>query len=571
MSQTQDAMTSPISKPTEHEVPKARARTRVQMAKTPFPPLTMPLGYEEICQILPHRFPFLLVDKIVELEPGARCVGVKNVTANEEHFQGHFPGHPVMPGVLILEAMAQVAGILTLVSRNTPGALSYFAKIEQARFHRPVRPGDQLITEATLEVLRGPLCKVNVVGRVDSEIVVESEYTFMTTTDGAASAIVSTQNANLDAMTRNALSHSTSALSHSTSALASNAVASNSAAPKNLDDAPHSNGNASHSDVPHSSVPHSNNSNRVLDATARDTSSTENAASENVASENGAATNVQSGIVSVLAPRESTGQTFVHPTALVDSRAQIGQGVWIGPHCILEGDTQIGDNSVLEAKVLVKSGTTIGKRCRVWPNVILGHEPQDMKYRGEQSFLRIGDDNILREMVTIHRGTGEGTSTVIGNRNLLMAYVHIGHNCLIGDNNMISNSTGFSGHVTVEDKVVIGGFVGVHQFVHIGKMAMIGGLSKVVQDVPPFCTCDGRPAKVHGLNTRGLRRNGVSSEQRTQVGNAFKLLYRSNLNTSQALERVHAEIPKSPTLDYFIEFLERVREGRLGRQDENAL
>jgi UDP-N-acetylglucosamine acyltransferase len=171
-------------------------------------------------------------------------------------------------------------------------------------------------------------------------------------------------------------------------------------------------------------------------------------------------------------------------------------------------------------------------------------------------------------MVTIHRATGEGAQTTIGNNNLLMAYVHIGHNCIVGNNTMISNSTGLSGHVTIEDKVVIGGFVGIHQFVHVGKMGMIGGLSKVVQDVPPFCTCDGRPAKVHGLNTRGLRRNGVPSEVRNQVSTAFKLLYRSGLNTSQALERIHAEIPRSETLDYFIDFVERVREGRLGRQDE---
>ncbi len=525
-------------------------KSRVQMARNPFPPLTMPLGYEEICQILPHRYPMLLVDKIVELEPGARCVGVKNVTANEEFFQGHFPGHPVMPGVLILEAMAQVAGILTLVSRNTPGALSYFAKIEHARFHQPVRPGDQLITEVTLEVLRGPLCKAAVVGRVAGEIVVEADYTFMTSTDGASASIVSNQNANLAAISHNAAP--------------ANAAPAN-AAPANA---------APISAMRESVVNVSNNG--ATNNGATNNGSTNNGSSNGVhrvleVEKNGAKNAEKKEIVSVIAPRESTGQTFIHPTAIVDSQAKIGVGVWIGPHCIIEGDTHIGDNTVLEAKVLVKSGTSVGKRCRIWPNVILGHEPQDMKYRGEKSFLRIGDDNILREMVTVHRGTGEGTATTIGHKNMLMAYVHIGHNCTIGNNNMISNSTGFSGHVTIEDNVVIGGFVGVHQYVHIGKMAMVGGLSKVVQDVPPFCTCDGRPAKVHGLNTRGLRRNGVSVEQRMQVGTAFKLLFRSNLNTSQALERVHAEIPKSPTLDYFIEFLERVREGRLGRQDENAL
>ena len=169
---------------------RAPKNGKVQMAKTPFPDLKMPLGYEEICAILPHRYPFLLVDRITELEPGVRCVGIKCVTANEEYFQGHFPGAPVMPGVLILEAMAQVAGVLTLVSRNTPGALSYFAAIEKARFRQPVRPGDQVVTEATLQVLRGPLCKVNVVGRVDEQIVVEADYTFMTSIQGSSETIL---------------------------------------------------------------------------------------------------------------------------------------------------------------------------------------------------------------------------------------------------------------------------------------------------------------------------------------------------------------------------------------------
>ncbi len=503
---------------------------RVQMAREPFPALTMPLGYEEICRILPHRYPFLLVDRITVLEPGVRCVGVKNVTANEEHFQGHFPGHPVMPGVLILEAMAQVAGVLTLVSRNTPGALSYFAAIEKARFRQPVRPGDQLVTEATLQVLRGPLCKVRVVGRVDDQIVVESDYTFFTATDSTSTAL----------------------------------------APQ----VPLSQALSSTSDVIMSAVPVPPVDASSVDASRVDVSS--------VASQNGAvafapasvdnkaatASDSAPRVASLSPPREGKGATFVHPTALVDATAELESGVWVGPYCVVEGGTRIGMGTVLESHVVIKRGTSVGARCRVWPHVILGHEPQDMKFHGEESFLRIGDDNMLREMVTVHRGAGEGSSTVIGDHNLFMAYSHVGHNCQIGNHSMIANSTGISGHVTIEDKVVIGGVAGIHQFVHIGKMAMVGAMSKVVQDVPPFCMCDGRPAKVNGLNIRGLRRNGVRPEERNQVSTAFKLLYRSGLNTSQALERIHAEVPNSETLSYFIGFVERVREGRLGRQDE---
>ena len=493
---------------------------RVQMAREPFPALTMPLGYEEICRILPHRYPFLLVDRITELEPGVRCVGVKNVTANEEHFQGHFPGHPVMPGVLILEAMAQVAGVLTLVSRNTPGALSYFAAIEKARFRQPVRPGDQLITEATLQVLRGPLCKVRVVGRVDDQIVVESDYTFMTSIDSTSTALAP----------QVPVSQTLSAASNAAPAVSIPTAVSNPAA--------------------------------VIAATPASNANNNNGSSRISSSE------LAPRVALSPPPREGTGATFVHATALVDATAELEPGVWVGPYCVVEGGTRIGMGTVLESHVVVKRGTSVGARCRVWPHVILGHEPQDMKFHGEESFLRIGDDNMLREMVTIHRGAGEGSSTVIGDHNLFMAYSHVGHNCQIGNHSMIANSTGISGHVTIEDKVVIGGVAGIHQFVHIGKMAMVGAMSKVVQDVPPFCMCDGRPAKVNGLNIRGLRRNGVRPEERNQVSTAFKLLYRSGLNTSQALERIHAEVPNSETLSYFIGFVERVREGRLGRQDE---
>ncbi|RYX84049.1 acyl-ACP--UDP-N-acetylglucosamine O-acyltransferase [bacterium] len=465
---------------------------RIMMAKNPFPLPPMPMGWDEITKILPHRYPMLLVDKILELEPGHRVVGTKNVTATEEFFQGHFPGHPVMPGVLILESMAQVAGILILVTRNTPGALSYFAAVEKARWKKPVRPGDTVVTEATLDTLRGPYCKATVVGRVDGEIVVEGEYTFFTTTDSQAQTIIK---------------------SAGTTAIDTAQNGSPVATPKPI----------------------------VAPVSA-----------------NGAV-------------KASAAKPEVHPTAIVDPKAELSPGVKVGPFCIIEEGVRLGENTTLESHVILKRGTQIGRNCRVFPHCVIGHEPQDAKYKGEYTRVIIGDNNIFREMVTIHRATGEGEATIIGHNNMFMAYVHLGHNCVVGDNNMISNSTGISGHVTIEDRCVIGGFVGIHQFVHIGKMAMIGGLSKVVQDVPPFCMADGRPAPIRGLNTRGMRRNGITSEERTQISAAFKLLYRSDLNTSQALERIQAEVPTSEPLQYLTSFIERVREGRLGRQDESPL
>ncbi len=494
---------------------------RVQMAVTPLPLPPLPLGWDEITQILPHRYPMLLVDKITELEAGHRIVGLKNVTSTEEFFQGHFPGHPVMPGVLLLEGMAQVAGVLILVTRNTPGALSYFAKIEKARFHHPVRPGDTVETEAILEVLRGPIAKVTVVGRVAGQIVVDADYTFFTSpgsTGSIAQNIIRSAGANAISGTENLKSNGDNR--------------SQTAAPV-----------AKQPDVA-ASVP-------AIVATSP-------------------ASQVVAAPASVPAIATPHPNVMIHPSAIVDSGAELGEGVEIGPFCIVEAGTRIGAGSTLESNVIIKRGTTLGTNCRLMPHIILGGEPQDMKFKGEESFVRIGNNNILREMVTIHRATGEGQATVIGDDNLLMAYVHFGHNCVVGDGNMISNSTGVSGHVTIEDKCVIGGFVGIHQFVHIGKMAIVGGLSKVVQDVPPFCMADGRPSKIHGLNVRGLRRNGVEQEQRNQISKAFKLLYRSELNTTQALERISEEVPPSDTLEYLISFIERVREGRLGRQDETA-
>ena len=486
---------------------------RVQMAVTPLPLPPLPLGWDEITQILPHRYPMLLVDKITELEAGHRIVGLKNVTATEEFFQGHFPGHPVMPGVLLLESMAQVAGVLILVSRNTPGALSYFAKIEKARFHHPVRPGDTVVTEAILEVLRGPIAKVTVVGRVEGQIVVDADYTFFTSpgsTGSVAQSIIRSAGANAISGTENLKTDGNAPSDVAPTEKARNAA-------------------------PIPAIP-----------VAAPAATADVAASPDAA------------------------KTKIHATAIVDSKAEIGAGVEIGPFCIVEAGTQIGAGSTLESNVIIKRGTSLGTNCRLMPHVILGGEPQDLKFKGEESFVKIGNNNILREMVTIHRATGEGQATILGDDNLLMAYVHFGHNCLVGNGNMISNSTGVSGHVTIEDKCVVGGFVGIHQFVHIGKMAIVGGLSKVVQDVPPFCMADGRPTKIHGLNVRGLRRNGVDQEQRNQISKAFKLLYRSELNTSQALERIREEVPDSETLDYLISFIVRVREGRLGRQDETA-
>lgn len=256
----------------------------------------------------------------------------------------------------------------------------------------------------------------------------------------------------------------------------------------------------------------------------------------------------------------------IHATAVVDPSAELGAGVQVGPGVIIGPDVIIGDATRIEPHVVLEPGTRIGRDCVIRAGAILGGPPQDHKYKGERSFLTIGDRNTIRECVTIHRATGEGNTTQIGDDNLIMAYCHIGHNCRLGNGIMMANQVGISGHVVVEDKVVFGGMVGVHQYVRIGTLAMIGGFSKIVQDVPPFMMADGRPGRVYGLNVLGLRRHGLAPSVRAGLKQAYKFLYRADLNLSQAIEAIENEVEPSPERDYLLDFLNNVRVGFGGRQ-----
>jgi UDP-N-acetylglucosamine acyltransferase len=228
----------------------------------------------------------------------------------------------------------------------------------------------------------------------------------------------------------------------------------------------------------------------------------------------------------------------------------------------------IGDGTCIEPHVVVEPGTRIGRECSIRTGAVLGGPPQDHKFRGERSLLIIGDRNTIREFVTIHRATGEDNTTFIGDDNLIMAYCHIGHNCQLGSGIMMANQVGVSGHVVIEDKVVFGGMVGVHQYVRIGTLAMVGGFSKIVQDVPPYMMADGRPGRVYGLNILGLRRHGLASSVRAGLKQAYKFLYRSDMNLSQAIEAIENEIEVSPERDYLLNFLNNVRVGFGGRQND---
>ena len=228
----------------------------------------------------------------------------------------------------------------------------------------------------------------------------------------------------------------------------------------------------------------------------------------------------------------------IHPTAVVSPGAQIAPDVKIGPYAVIEDGVVIGAGCEIAAHAVIKRYTILGERNRVFEHATLGGEPQDVKFKGEASRVLIGDDNLIREYVTIHRASGEGGATRVGARNFLMVGVHIAHNCEVGDDNIFANGVALAGHITVEDHVFLSSNVGAHQFVRMGRYAMVGGKSKIVQDVLPFLTTDGNPARVRGLNTVGLRRGGFAPETRLALKRAYQLLFRSQLPLVRALEEL---------------------------------
>ena len=249
----------------------------------------------------------------------------------------------------------------------------------------------------------------------------------------------------------------------------------------------------------------------------------------------------------------------IHPNAVVDPKAELAAGVVIGPGAVVGPDVVIGANTWIGPNAVLDGRLTIGSDNKVFPGACLGLEPQDLKYRGANTEVVIGDGNTFRECVTINRATEDGERTVVGNNNLLMAYCHLGHNCELGNNIVMSNAIQVAGHVVIEDRAVVGGCLGIHQFVHIGGMAMVGGMTRVDRDVPPYCLVEGHPGRVRGLNKVGLRRSGLAARhdgaEFKQLQQIWTLLYRSDLVIAEGLNQARQQT-LLPAAEHLCRFLE---------------
>lgn len=398
-------------------------------------PINIPQAIDRLC----YRYPSLLVDAVTEIEPGQRLVAVKNVTVNEEFFQGHFPGTPLMPGVLMIETLAQVATMLLVHgSGGEPVGRAYLRGVDNAKFRRQVVPGDRLRLEVTLGARRARLARAHGVAYLGDAVVAEAQLIMGLIPDERGGA------------------------------------------------------------------------GRGVDA---------------------------------------------HPTAIVHPGARIGAGTVIGPYAVVGEHVRIGRDCRIGASSVVDGSTEIGDGNQIFPFASVGLIPQDLKFKGEPTRLVIGNRNVIREFVTIHRGTaGGGGVTEVGDDNVFMAYAHVAHDCHVGNHTIFGNAATLGGHVTVEDYATISAFSGVHQFCRVGKYAFIGGFSVITKDALPFAKTVGNRARIYGLNTIGLVRRKFSPDSVAKLRRAYRYLLHSN--TSRAL----AQIERDPTLtceevQYVVDFI----------------
>jgi UDP-N-acetylglucosamine acyltransferase len=253
--------------------------------------------------------------------------------------------------------------------------------------------------------------------------------------------------------------------------------------------------------------------------------------------------------------------TRIHPSAIVHPGARIGEDVEIGPWAWVGEDCEIGDGCVIGARATLERHVRLAPRVKIGVGTVLGGDPQDLKFKGELTTVEIGEGTTVREYSTINRGTAESHRTTVGRNCFVMSYVHLAHDCHIGDGVILANGVQLAGHVTVEDRAILSGLTAVHQFVRIGRHAFVGGMSRVAQDVPPFLKAVGNPMKLYGLNSVGLRRHGFDETVLRELKRAYRLFFRSELNVSQALERARGELQMLPDVEHFLAFVESSQRG----------
>ncbi len=254
-------------------------------------------------------------------------------------------------------------------------------------------------------------------------------------------------------------------------------------------------------------------------------------------------------------------QVEIHPTAIIHPDAELGEGVIVGPFSIIEGTVKIGDRTKVGARVTIEGYTTLGSDNEIFTGAVIGSRTQDKKFDGGISYLRIGNENRIREYVTMNPGTKEGTETLIGDGNLFMAYSHVAHDCIVKNHAVLANQATLAGHVLVDDRAIIGGLSAVHQFVMVGKLALIGGCSKVVQDIPPYMMVDGHPARGFSINSVGIDRAGIDAAEKTGLKKVFKILFKSGLTVKSAVKRLETELALTPTVQDVLEFLKKSERG----------
>jgi UDP-N-acetylglucosamine acyltransferase len=391
---------------------------------------------------LPTRYPFVLVDRITHFDPLTGLRAQKAVTGAEEFFVGHFPGAPVMPGVLLMESLAQAAGIWLLQSIDPTRNEVLVVGIDNAKFRKPVTPGDRLDLEISLIHKRGDLFRIKGEIKVNDQRVAEGRLLLT---------------------------------------------------------------------------------------------------------------------VSHLRPPE------VHETAIVAEGARLGPGVKVGPYAIIGADVHLGARTVVEAHAVVDGDTRLGEGNHVFPFASIGLAPQDMKFGGEKTCVRIGDRNVFREGVTVHKGTqGGGGITEIGSDNLFMAQAHVAHDCKVGSNTIFANAATLAGHVEVADYATVGAFSAVHQFCRVGPYAFLGGFTVATMDVLPYSkTVGNRPACLFGPNTLGLKRRGFSADTLAAIRRAYRLLMQSGLPAGEALTRIENEpgVGDQKEVKILVDFIRTAKRG----------